>query len=130
MEKIILEFCVTPSHLPLNGVKVVMTFDETGKNYTVGYDERIAEIKNMLSEKQEELPALPKRVLDVFTENAINKMLSKDEIPNESGMMVLDGNSYEIKISKGGICKEYDADDASIETYPLLRYLASWYRRL
>ena len=56
MEKIILEFCVTPSHLPLNGVKVVMTFDETGKNYTVGYDERIAEIKNMLSEKQEELP--------------------------------------------------------------------------
>lgn len=130
MEKIILEFCVTPSHLPLNGVKVVMTFDETGKNYTVGYDERIAEIKNMLSEKQEELPALPKRVLDVFTENAINKILSKDEIPNESGMMVLDGNSYEIKISKGGICKEYDADDASIETYPLLRYLASWYRRL
>ena len=84
----------------------------------------------MLSEKQEELPALPKRVLDVFTENAINKILSKDEIPNESGMMVLDGNSYEIKISKGGICKEYDADDASIETYPLLRYLASWYRRL
>ena len=129
MEKIILEFCVTPSHLPLNGVKVVMTFDETGKNYTVGYDERIAEIKNMLSEKQEELPALPKRVLDVFTENAINKILSKDEIPNESGMMVLDGNSYEIKISKGGICKEYDADDASIETYPLLRYLASWCRR-
>ena len=58
----------------------------------------------------------------------INKILSKDEIPNESGMMVLDGNSYEIKISKGGICKEYDADDASIETYTLLRYLASWYR--
>ena len=129
MDKIILEFSATPCHLPLNGVKVVMTLDETGKNYTVGYDDRLAEIFNKLSEKLEELPPLPKRVLNAFTENAINKILSKDEIPNESGKVVLDGNHYEIKITKGKLRKQYDADDLSIETYPLLRYLASWNRR-
>ena len=80
---------------------------------------------NLQSENKEELPSLPKRVLDAFTEDAINKILSKDEIPNESGMWVLDGNHYEITITKGNLRKEYDADDASIETYPLLRYLAS-----
>ena len=80
-------------------------------------------------EKLEKQPTLPKRVLDAFTENAINKILSKDEIPNESGMLVLDGNHYEIKITKGNLRKEYNADEVSIETYPLLRYLASWYRR-
>jgi hypothetical protein len=101
---------------------VVMTLDETGKNYS-------AKRVNVLSRKQEELPPLPKRVLEAFTENAINKILSKDEIPNESDFDVLDGNSYEITITKGGVRKEYYADDASIETYPLLRYLASWCRR-
>jgi hypothetical protein len=101
---------------------VVMSLDETGKNYS-------AKFVNVLSRKQEELPPLPKRVLESFTENAINKILSKDEIPNESGMMVLDGNHYEITITKGKVKKEYYADDASIETYPLLRYLASWCRR-
>ena len=29
---------------------------------------------------QKELPAIPKRVLNAFTESAINKILSKDEI--------------------------------------------------
>jgi hypothetical protein len=86
------------------------------------------EIFNSLLGEQKELSPLPKRVLDAFTENAINKILSKDEIPNESGMMVLDGNSYDIVITKGSLRKEYWADEASIETYPLLRYLASWYR--
>lgn len=129
MEKIKLEFSATPCHFPLNGVNVVMTLDETGKKYTVGYDDQLAEIMNKASEKLEELPPLPKRVLDAFTENAINKILSNDEIPNESGMLVLDGNHYKIKITKGNLCKEYDADDVTIETYPLLRYLASWYRR-
>ena len=73
---------------------------------------------------------LPKRVMKAFTESAIDKILSKDEIPNESGMMVLDGYDYTIVISKGNITKEYYADDCSIETYPHLRYLASWYRRI
>ena len=109
MEKIKLEFSAHHSLNCFDSVNVVMTLDETGKNYTV--------------------PSLPKRVLDAFTENAINKILSKDEIPNESGKVVLDGNHYEIKITKGDVCKEYDADDLSIETYPLLRYLASWNRR-
>ena len=129
MEKIKLEFSAQHSLNIFDSVDVVMTLDETGKSYTVGYDDRLTEIFNKLSEKMEELPPLPKRVLDAFTENAINKILSKDEIPNESDMMVLDGHHYEIKITKGGICKEYDADDLSIETYPLLRYLASWNRR-
>ena len=83
---------------------------------------------NELPENKEELSPLPKRVLDAFTENAINMILSKDEIPNESGMVVLDGHHYEITITKGKEKKEYYADDASIETYPLLRYLASWCR--
>lgn len=129
MEKIKLEFSAIHSLNHFDSVKVVMTLDETGKNYTVGYDDQVAEIMNMVSEKLEELPPLPKRVLDAFTENAINKILSKDEIPNESGKVVLDGHHYEIKITKGNLRKEYDADEASIETYPLLRYLASWYRR-
>jgi hypothetical protein len=126
MEKIELEFSATPSLFPTNGIVVVLTLDEKGKSYKAKLGN---EIFNSLLGEQKELSPIPKRVLDAFTENAINKILSKDEIPNESGMVVLDGNSYEIKIFKGGIGKEYDADDASIDTYPLLRYLASWYRK-
>lgn len=129
MEKIRLKFSVTPSLFPGNGVVVVLTLDEKGKNYKVKYDNPLGEFAIGMSEKQKELPPLPKRVLNAFTENAINKILSKDEIPNESGMMVLDGCHYEITITKGKVKKEYYADDASIETYPLLRYLASWCRR-
>ena len=121
MEKIKLKFSVTPSLFPTNSMVVVLTLDEKGKSYK-------AKRENLL-EKQEVVSPLPKRVLNAFTENAINKILSKDEIPNESGFEVLDGNSYEITITKGNIRKKYDANDASIETYPLLRYLASWCRR-
>ena len=122
MEKITFKFSTRHSHIISSSLVVVMTLDETGKNYS-------AKLVNVLSRKEEELPPLPKRVLEAFTENAINKILSKDEIPNESGFDVLDGNSYEITITKGGVRKEYYADDASIETYPLLRFLASWCRR-
>ena len=121
MEKIKLKFSVTPSLFPTNSMVVVLTLDEKGKSYK-------AKRENLL-EKQEVVSSLPKRVLNAFTENAINKILSKDEIPNESGFDILDGNSYEITITKGNIRKKYDANDASIETYPLLRYLASWCRR-
>ena len=124
MEKIELKFSATPSLFPGNGVVIVLTLDEKGKSYKAKRN-TIA-----LFGEQEELPPLPKRVLNAFTENAIDKILSKDEIPNESGMVVLDGYHYEITITKGDLRKEYDADDASIETYPLLRYLASWYRRM
>ncbi len=122
MEKIELKYSATPSLFPLNGVVVTMTLDEKGKSYKATFE-------NIFLGEQEELPPLPKRVLDAFTENAIDKILSKDEIPNESGMVVLDGHHYEIAITKGKEKKEYYADDASIETYPLLRYLASWCRR-
>ena len=125
MEKIKLKFSATPSLFPTNRIVVVLTLDEKGKSYKAKLGN---EIFNSLLGKQKELSPLPKRVLDAFTENAINKILSKDEIPNESGMMVLDGNSYDIVITKGSLRKEYWANDASIETYPLLRYLASWYR--
>ena len=121
MDKIKLKFSATPSLFPGNSMVVVLTLDEKGKSYKAKRED--------LLEKQEVVPPLPKRVLNAFTENAINKILSKDELPNESGMVVLDGNSYEIKITKGNLRKEYDADDLSIETYPLLRYLSSWYRR-
>ena len=122
MEKIELKFSATPSLFPGNGVVVDLTLDEKGKSYKV-------KLGNDFIGEQKELAPLPKRVLDAFTENAINKILSKDEIPNESGMMVLDGNHYEITITKGNIRKKYNANDASIETYPLLRCLASWCRR-
>ena len=122
MEKIKLEFSATSSLFPLNGIVVVMTLDEKGKSYKVKREK-------ILSEDQKELPPIPKRVLDAFTESAIDKILLKDEIPNESAEMVLDGNCYEITITKGDMCKEYYADDVSIDTYPLLRYLASWCRK-
>ena len=129
MKKIKLKFSVTPSLFPANGMVVVLTLDEKGKGYTAKYDNSLGGLDNSLSGQNKEFPPAPKRVLDAFTENAIDRILSKDEIPNESGMMVLDGNSYEITITKGNIRKVYSADDASIETYPLLRYLASWCRR-
>lgn len=121
MEKIRIKFSVTPSLFPANSMVVVLTLDEKGKSYKVKCED--------LMGTQKELPPIPKRVLKAFTESAINKILSKDEIPNESGMMVLDGYSYDITITKGGIKKEYYANDVTIETYPLLRYLASWCRR-
>jgi hypothetical protein len=121
MERIKLKFSVTPSLFPTNSMVVVLTLDEKGKSYK-------AKRENLL-EKQEVVSPLPKRVLNAFTENAIDKILSKDEIPNESDMMVLDGCSYEITVIKGNVRKKYYADDASIETYPLLRNLASWCRR-
>ena len=122
MEKIKLKFSVTPSLFPTNSMVVVLTLDEKGKSYR-------AKLGNELLGEKKVLPPLPKRVLNAFTESAINKILSKDEIPNKSGMMVLDGNHYEITITKGKVKKEYYANDVEIETYSLLRYLASWCRR-
>ena len=121
MEKIKLKFSARPSLFPSNGMAVVLTLDEKGKSYKT-------KLEKGISGEQKELSPIPKRVLDAFTENTINKILSKDEIPNESGMMVLDGNHYDIVITKGNVCKKYYADEVSIETYPLLRYLASWFR--
>ena len=121
MEKIKLEFSAQNSLVVSDSVVVVMTLDEKGKSYK-------AKCEDLMGNKKELRP-MPKRVLNAFTENAVNKILSKDEIPNESRFEVLDGYSYDITITKGGIKKEYYANDVTIETYPLLRYLASWCRR-
>lgn len=121
MEKIKFNFTVQQSLMVSDSVVVVLTLDEKGKSYKVKCED--------LMGNQKDLPPMPKRVLKAFTENAINKILEKDDIPNESGFEVLDGNSYDITISKGGIKKEYYANDVTIETFPLLRYLASWCRR-
>ena len=131
MEKIKVKFSATPVLFPSNGMVVVLTLDEKGKSYKIKRKDFLADLNKLMGvqeEKLEKQPTLPKRVLDAFTENAINKILSQDEIPNESGMEVLDGNHYDIIITKGNLRKEYWADDVTIETYPLLRYLASWYR--
>ena len=121
MEKIKLEFSTQNSLVVSDSVIVVMTLDEKGKSYKVKCED--------LMGNKKDLRPMPKRVLNAFTENAVNKILEKDEIPNESGMMVLDGYSYDITITKGNVRKEYYANDVTIETYPLLRYLASWCRR-
>ena len=141
MEKIRLKFSVTPGLILSYSLVVVLTLDEKGKSYKVRYKNYAEELAKKLSQacleesannlpkNKKEMPPLSKRVLNAFTENTINKILSKDEIPNESGFEVLDGHHYEITITKGDVKKEYYANDASIETYPLLRYLASWYRK-
>ena len=74
MEKIKLEFSATPSLFPTNGIVVVLTLDEKGKSYKAKWEN---EIFNSLLGEHKELPPLPKRVLDAFTENAINKILSR-----------------------------------------------------
>ena len=141
MEKIRLKFSVTPGLILSYSLVVVLTLDEKGKSYKVRYKNYAEELAKKLSQacleesannlpkNKKEMPPLSKRVLNAFTENTINKILSKDEIPNESGFVVLDGNHYEITITKGNIRKKYDANEVEIETYPLLRYLASWCRR-
>ena len=140
MEKIKFKFSVTPSLFPGNGMVVVLTLDEKGKSYKVKKEDFMEKLNKELTrlgvpadelpENKKKQPPLPKRVLNAFTKNAIDKILSKDEIPNESGFEVLDGHHYEITITKGDVKKEYYANDASIETYPLLRYLASWCRKI
>ena len=110
--------------------KVVLTMDENGKHASLEIDEDSYCPEDIKQEFGESRPVeLPKRVMKAFTEHAIDKILSKDEIPGADNVFVLDGNSYTIVINKGNITKEYEADDVSVDTYPLFRYLASWYRR-
>lgn len=107
---------------------VVLTLDESCKSYSFEYEEGHEDIAQM-REDQDPL-ILPKRVLTAFTKSAVSKIFAKDEIPNESGLVILDGYRYNISITIDSETKEYCADDISIETYPLLRYLASWYSKL
>lgn len=130
MESIVLIFSMHRRYFLLSNTnrKAVLTLDEEGKRYTIEIADCFGRPMTDLSGLEAEL-ILPKRVMNAFTESAINEILSKDEIPNVSSMRVLDGDSYEIAITKGNERKEYYADELSIETYPLLRYLASWCRK-
>lgn len=133
MEKITLEFSGMPflmiydAAIPI----VTLTLDDTGKHVSIekigiqAVTGRVNGRDKMTLTKQ-----IPNRILKSFTERSIARILSKDEIPNKSEMVLLDGNDYTIVIRKGEITKKYHCDDCSIETYPLLRYLASWYRRI
>ena len=104
--------------------------DEDGKHASLEIDDYDNYPEDFKQSYEKSVPVeLPKRVMKAFTEHAIDKILSKDEIPSDKGMILLDGTSYTIVITKGDMTKEYDADDISIETYPLLKFLASWYRR-
>ena len=130
MEKITLKLSGSGIIVHFPEYTVVLTMDETGKKsfLEVPDDENLSEIIPDYNGGPMNVE-LPKRVMKAFTERAIDRILSKDEMPSDSGWIVLDGNSYTIVITKGDLTKEYDANDCSIETYPLLRYLASWYQR-
>lgn len=129
MEKITLIFSARHCFdFCLNPLAVILTLDENGKNCSLDFQNPNTEMETLIEDEEGEPLILPKRVMNAFTERVINKILVEDEIPNKSGMMVLDGFTYEITISKGNLTKEYYANDANIETYPVLRYLASWYR--
>lgn len=121
MERIEIKFTACSCLLAIDTIVVKMTLNDSGKNYSV---DKVCEY----SEEGNHY-ILPKRVLSAFNERAINRILSNEEIPNEEGVAVLDGQKYELIISKGNIHRIYHADDASIGTYPLLRYLASWCRK-
>lgn len=129
MEKIVLKFSAQSCFSMLSSLIVTLTIDKNGKQYSIENHNPFAELYTELPGIQKNKPELPKRILSAFTESAINKILAKDTIPNESGLMVFDGFNYEITITKGDVTKEYEADDASVEIYPLLRYLASWCRK-
>lgn len=129
MEKIILKVSARHCFNMLSWLVVTLEMDDNGKQYSIRKECRFKELFENIPRDEVEMSELPKRVLTAFTENAINKILSKDEIPNESGMSVLDGHTYWITITKGDLTKEYYADDAIIETYPILRYLANWFRK-
>lgn len=122
MEKIILKFSASCS-LSTESADVTMTMDENGKHYSAKKGHRFV----LLNEFPESELTLPKRVLRAFTGHAIDRILAADTIPENPGVCVLDGSSYDVTITKGNVTKEYTANDANIGYYPLLRYLASWY---
>ncbi len=126
MDKIKIRFsgeCMNPdSFNPI----VVLTLDDSGKN--VSFEQ--PEFFFIFSEKSLKGLELPQKIMDEFTQSAISEILSKDEIPNESGDIILDGYTYNIEITCGDVKKEYYANDVEILTYPFLRDLASWYKDL
>lgn len=127
MEKITLKFSARHCLKPLFCLVVLLELDDNGKQYSIKNESRF-ELEGTIPEFEGN-PELPKQILESFTESAIHEILSKDEIPNKLGTAILDGPSYEITISQGNTCKKYHADDANIDTYPLLRHLASWFRK-
>lgn len=109
---------------------IVLTMDEEGyKEASVEHDSLIFILKAAISDREADQKP-PVRLMRAFTESAVEMILAKDEIPDELDYRIDDGYSYKIIITKDEITKEYHADDSSVKTYPLLKYLASWSRRL
>lgn len=137
MESIRIEFSGHPRFMPSFGIPtVILTLDENGKHFEIDRSECIRfdiELNKKFQEKlgciQPVTPNIPKRILKAFTASAVSKILEKDEIPSNPEIAILDGGSYDIVITKGSCRKEYHCGDDSIDTYPLLRYLASWYNK-
>ncbi len=103
-----------------------MILNEKEKQYSIEYVHHFTRRKGTPGEEEAKKLVLPKEVLDAFTEKAVDRILSKDEIPNLTNTRVLDGFNYEITITKGDVKKIYYANDVEIKTYPLLDYLATW----
>ena len=126
MEKIEMQFTAGYSLDILRRVTVTLTLDRKGKRYSIGYGLPDLETEEGQAEAQAEEAVLPESILAAFTEEAVAEILSRNEIPNEAGFHILDGNTYDIIIRRGRRKREYYADEASIRTYPLLRKLANW----
>lgn len=109
---------------------IVLTMDEVGyKEVSVEHDSLFFILKAAISDREVDKKP-PVRLMRAFTESAVEMILANDEIPDELGYRIDDGYSYKITITKDEITKEYHANDSNVKTYPLLRYLASWSRRL
>lgn len=126
MEKITLRFSSNHSLNNLYSLVVCLILNEKEKQYSIEYVHHFTRREGSPGEEEARKLVLPKRVLKAFTERAVDRILSKDEIPNLTNTRVLDGFNYEITITKGDVKKQYYANDVEIKTYPLLDYLATW----
>lgn len=112
-----------------NRLIIILTMDGFEKKEAFEFYSQILPDKIIRQELPFDNLHIPKRVMRAFTSHALDRILSIDKIPNPKKLNVLDGLHYVITIQKGEIEKIYTADDAEILSYPLLRYIASWYRQ-
>ena len=100
MGKITLRFSSNHSLNNLYSLVVCLILNEKEKQYTIEYVHHFTRREGSPGEEEAGKLVLPKEVLDAFTEEAVNRILSKDEIPNLTNTLVLDGFNYEITITE------------------------------